>query len=93
MPSRMALTIQHMNRFLANSDVRTRVRLAGLEPVDYDVRSNHTQYQIAFGRMVNREDGYFDDIPALRERTGADVVALLLGNSNPEGAEAASVPH
>lgn len=85
MPSRIALTVQHMNRFFANSAVAARVRSAGLHRVDYDVRSNHDHYPDALDRIRDPDDGHLDEVHTRRRETGADVVALLLGNSNPGG--------
>ena len=81
-PSQMALTIEHMNRFFANSEVSTRVRIAALHEVDYDVASNHEQYRLAITRLTIPDDGHFDDVEARKEQTGADVVGLLLGHEN-----------
>ena len=84
MPTRIALTVLHMNRFFANSEMVARVRSAGLHEVDYAVRSVHAEYPDALKRIIDPDDGYMDEVHAKRAQTGADVVALLLGNPSNE---------
>ena len=65
------------NRFFANSLILPRVRLVHSYEVDYrqagdGLRADH-------GRLQAPDDGYLDEIHAMRNRHGADLVALLVG--------------
>ena len=80
--ARLNLTILKMNEMFERSLTTTRVRLAGSHRVDYPAQANIPEYSRALGRMTNPEDGHLDEIFAIRERVGADVVALFIGATN-----------
>ncbi|MFV0296238.1 MAG: M12 family metallo-peptidase [Hyphomicrobiaceae bacterium] len=57
-----------------------RVRLAAVRKVQYAEASGELFDHV--WRMVDRGDGYLEEVPALRDRYKADVVILVVGESN-----------
>ena len=68
------------NRFYANSLILPRVRLVHSHEVDY--RQADDGIRTDLGRLRAPDDGHMDEIHAMRNRHGADLVALLVGRWN-----------
>ena len=64
------------NRAYANSLVRPRIRLVHSYQTDY---TQGAELEDDLDRFSARDDGYMDEVHALRNRYGADLVALLVG--------------
>jgi hypothetical protein len=73
------LGIDQTNQGYANSGVIQRVRLVHTVEVNYDESSGFAD---ALARLSNPTDGYMDEIHALRDRFGADLVSLWISNGN-----------
>ena len=73
----IGLAVEETNQAYLNSDAPMQLRLAGTTETDYhdsgDMNADLT-------RMTTFGDGYLDEIPALRDSVGADVVSLLVGS-------------
>ncbi len=69
------LMVAETNEAYAASGVRQRVALAGRSEVPYrESSSSH----LDLGRLANPADGYMDEVHALRDRVGADLVHLIV---------------
>ena len=73
------LALDQANRIFANSLIRARVRLT------YSYQTNYVQHDELYtdlDHLVTTDDGYMDEVHAVRDRHGADVVVLLRGRHN-----------
>lgn len=66
--------LHETNVAYANSNVDIRLELAHLMPVDYEATERLQDLE----RLIRIDDGYLDDIHAMRDEHEADVGALLL---------------
>ena len=69
------LYVAETNLAFETSGARPRVALVAREEVDYveTAGGGHD------GRLRNPSDGYMDDVHAVRDRVGADLVHLIIG--------------
>lgn len=72
------LSIVESNLTYQRSNVDIELELAGYEVTPY-VESGNMEQDLA--RLRSRGDGYMDDVHALRDRHGADVVVLLMNRA------------
>ena len=70
--------LDQTNRIYANSSIRARVRLAYSYQTDY-AEVEDDEISIDFDRLRSTADRYMDEVHAVRERHGADLVVLLRG--------------
>ena len=80
------LGVAEFNQALAASGVHHRLRLVGRFEVAYDETGDA---RLDFRRVTRPSDGHLDELHALRDRVGADLVSLVVGES--DNCEAASV--
>ena len=80
------LGVAEFNQALAASGVHHRLRLAGRFEVAYDETGDA---RLDFRRVTRPSDGHLDELHALRDRVGADLVSLVVGES--DHCDAASV--
>ena len=71
------LYVAETNQALAESGVRARVALVASEGVDY---TEAGEYDIDIRRLADPSDGHLDGVHALRDRVGADLVHLIVGD-------------
>ena len=72
------LGIAEINQALAASEVRHRLRLVERSEVTYDETG---ESRVDLTRLVLSSDGHLDEVHALRDRVGADIVSLMVGES------------
>lgn len=65
------------NLVYANSGIATRLRLVHFEQVNYD---DSGDFPTDLDRLTNAGDGYMDNVQALRNTYGADLVSLFVEN-------------
>ncbi len=75
--SEIQLAIDETNQSYINSGVNPRMRLVKTVEVSYAESGN---IQIDRNRLQNKTDGYMDNVHALRDLYGADMVALIVAN-------------
>ena len=73
------LVIAVTNQVLAESDANIRVALAGRSEVDY--RETGDGF-LDLGRLADPSDGHMDEVHALRDEVGADLVSLMVAESS-----------
>ena len=73
------LGVAETNQALAASGVRHRLRLVDRLEVAYDETGDAL---VDFWRIVEPSDGHLDELHALRDRVGADLVSLVVGESD-----------
>jgi hypothetical protein len=78
MNSEIALAISTTNTAYADSGVTGRVRLAGSTALSENLTLNNT----SLDRLTNPSDGHSDQVHALRNSTGADLVSVLTKDSS-----------
>ena len=66
------------NAVYANSGIATRLRLVHFEPANYDESGD---FNTDLSRLTTAGDGYMDNVPALRDNYGADLVSLFIENA------------
>ena len=76
------LMVAETNQAYAASGVRQRLALVERSEVQY-VESGIAGRDL--GRLANPADGHMDEVHALRDRAGADLVHLIVGESNVAG--------
>ena len=74
--------IDEVNQGYANSGIIQRLRLVRTTEVNYTESGNSNT---DLTRLQSKTDGYMDDIHALRDQCGADIVSLFVKNSNSGG--------
>ena len=67
------LTVAEANMIFANSGVHLRIALVAVEEVAYTEVNSLTD----LARLRSPDDGYMDEVHALRDRVAADIVVLL----------------
>jgi hypothetical protein len=77
MLARIALGVAETNQGYASSRVRTRLRLVRAEQVDYTESGNSGT---DLSRLRATADGFMDNVHALRDTYGADMVKLIVAN-------------
>lgn len=88
MKARIALAIKQTNTSYSSSGVTTRLRLVHVEEVTYTETGN---LATALNRLKNPTDGSLDNVHALRNAYGADMVALVVRNGGSECGRAAAI--
>ena len=73
------LVIAVTNQALADSNANVRVALAGRSEVDYVETGNGGR---DLDRLADPSDGYMDEAHALRDRVGADLLSLMVDDSD-----------
>ena len=76
------LMVAETNQIYAASEVHHRVRLVERSEVAYNETGDSF---IDIGRLANPSDGHMDEVHAVRDRVGADLVHLIVGESNVGG--------
>ena len=74
--------VDEVNQGYANSGIIQRLRLVRTTEVNYTESGNSNT---DLTRLQSKTDGYMDDIHALRDQCGADIVSLFVKNSNSGG--------
>ena len=77
--ARIDLRIAGTNQALAESNANVRVALAGRSEVNYTETGSGS---LDLGRLADPSDGHMDEVHALRDRVGADLVSLMVEDSN-----------
>ncbi|KHK03072.1 M12 family metallo-peptidase [Desulfovibrio sp. TomC] len=80
MQARIALAFSETNQGYAQSGVIQRFRLVHAQEVAYVEDTGSSGFDIALGNLQNPSDGVIDNIHALRNQYGADIVSLLINN-------------
>jgi hypothetical protein len=75
--SRLALGVAETNQAYANSRIRTRLRLVHTALVAYTESGNSST---DLSRLRSATDGFMDEVHALRDTHGADMVKLVVAN-------------
>ncbi len=73
------LGIAETNQALAASGVRHRLRLVERSEVAYEETGDS---RVDVVRLLLRSDGHLDEVHVLRDRVGADIVSLMVGESD-----------
>ena len=73
------LMIAGTNQALAESNANVRVALAGRSEVNYTESGNGL---LDLNRLGHPSDGHMDEVHALRDRVGADLVSLMVEDSS-----------
>ena len=73
------LMIAMTNQDLAESNANVRVALAGRSEVNYTETGSGL---LDLGRLADPSDGHMDEVHALRDRVGADLVSLMVEDSS-----------
>ena len=71
------LYVAETNQALDEGGVRTRVALVARDEVDY---AEAGEYDIEIDRLRDPADGHLDGLHAVRDRVGADLVHLIVGD-------------
>lgn len=74
--------IANMNSALANSHISSRIRLLATKAVTYH-ESGVAPTDLE--RLLNPHDTFLDEVSSMRGELGADLVALIVGNSDQGG--------
>ena len=80
--ARIDLLIAETNEAFRASGVRPRVTLVGRSEVPYIETGDSS---VDLGRLAHPSDGHMDRVHSMRRRTGADLVHLLVGESDVGG--------
>jgi hypothetical protein len=78
------LAIDVANDAYAESGITSRLRLVHMEEVEYDEATGWDGYTDHLVRLGVPDDGYFDHIHELRDRLGADLVCLIVEDTDPD---------
>ena len=73
------LVIAQTNQAFSDSGVRHRLRLVESTEVAYD-ETGHSGVDLS--RLKDPSDGHMDEVHAMRDRVGADLVSLMVGESD-----------
>jgi len=71
--------VDALNNANANSAINARFRLVHMAEVDYTETGDMST---ALSRLKNKTDGYMDNVHALRDQYGADIVSLINEDNN-----------
>ena len=80
MQALIALAFSETNQGYAQSGVIQRFRLVHAQEVAYVEDTGSSGFNTALGNLQNPSDGVMDEIHALRNQYGADIVSLLINN-------------
>ena len=80
MASRIALGISETNQGYANSGVVQRFRLVHTAEVAYAEATGASGFNAALYDLQDPDDGKMDNVHALRNAYGADIVSLIINN-------------
>jgi hypothetical protein len=80
MDSLIATAMSETNQGYANSGVIQRFRLVHSQEVAYVENTGSSGFNIALDNLRNPSDGVMDEIHALRNQYGADIVSLFIKN-------------
>ena len=83
MEAMIDLMIAETNQAYLDSGVNQRLVLVAREEVKYE---EETGAFVALARFSNPSDGYMDEVHAIRDRSGADLLHLIADVTNPRGA-------
>ncbi len=72
-------TVAFTNQAYANTGLALRINLVGTREVTY---TENGSCSTALDRITNPNDGVMDDVPALRDQTGADLVSLWVNRGD-----------
>ena len=86
-PALADLAIAETNQGYVNSGVNASVELAHLQSINYTSSSISTD----LNRLEGTNDGYMDNVHALRDQYGADIVMLLVPDSGNSCGKAAAI--
>ncbi|MGI9175176.1 MAG: zinc-dependent metalloprotease family protein [Rhodothermales bacterium] len=75
----MQLAIDQINLTYENSKIDHRLRLAGTEEIAY---TQHEDMSEDLYRLQSPDDGFMDDVHALRDDYQADIVSLWVGDAS-----------
>lgn len=78
------LSIDAANDAYADSGIVSRLRLVHTAEVSYDEDTGWDGYQDHLFRLGIPDDGYFDHIHGLRDFLGADLVSLIVEDTDPD---------
>lgn len=78
------LAVDVANDAYADSGVVSRLRLLHMEEVLYDEDTGWDGYRDHLVRLGIPDDGYFDHVHELRDRLGADLVSLIVEDTDPD---------
>ena len=78
------LAVDGANAAYSDSGVASRLRLVHMEEVAYDEDTGWDGYMDHLIRLGVPDDGYFDHIHELRDRLGADLVSLIVEDTDPD---------
>jgi hypothetical protein len=79
MRARIALAVAETNGGYAHSGVTTRVRLVHQQEVEYQESGSFDRDLV---RLVGTHDGYMDNVHSMRNAYGADMVSLIIENTD-----------
>lgn len=79
MLQQIQLAVAETNEGFANSRMSQRLRLVGYGEVNYRESGD---FQVDLDRLGGNGDGYLDEIHAIRDRVGADLVSLWVETGN-----------
>ena len=68
------LVVAETNQAFRNSDINSAIRLAHSQVIEYEESGTSAT---DLSRLQSRTDGFMDDVHALRDRVGADLVVLI----------------
>ncbi len=77
------LAIAELNQSFGNSGIDLQARLVHSDEIVYN--NEQTDLSTSLARLRATNDGYMDDVHALRDQYGADVVALLVNGPGSGG--------
>jgi hypothetical protein len=80
MNARVDLAVQETNQSYINSNVNQRLNLVYQGQVTYDEGAN-PDFGTTLDRVTGKADGHMDNVHALRDAYGADLVSLLIEGS------------
>jgi hypothetical protein len=83
LPAQVQKMVEEANSVFLNSDARVRIRVVHMAKVAY---TEPPAAELTLNRLIDPQDGYLDEVVALRTQYGADVVVLLSrGTSGQDG--------
>ena len=81
--------IDNTHRVYRNSNIGLRLRLVHKYQVNY---TEHSNMGVDLDRLRDTDDGTMDEVHGLRDRYGADLVALIVGRSTDKACGIANLP-
>ena len=76
--ARIALAMTETNQSYANAGITPRLRLVHIQQVTYAETGN---ISLDVARLAGTADGFMDNVHALRNTYGADMVSLIVENA------------